>query len=73
MGLLFPYIPKKYKYPMCDVTMMSYLPILPNLANFRSKSEIFVKKVLNIGIAPFLLRKKEIMFLTYTVRFKTIL
>ena len=49
----------------------------PQLAIFSeiyAKIEIFAKKVLNVGISPdFMLIKKEMMFLTYTVRFKTIL
>ena len=63
MGLLFPYISKKYKHPMFVVTMKSKLSILPKLriySEIKAKIEFFVQKVLNIGILPgFLLIKEE--------------
>ena len=42
MGLLFSYIPKKYKYLVYDVRITSQLPILPNFAIF---SEIYSPKL----------------------------
>ena len=63
MGLLFPYIPKKYKHTMYDVTITSLLSILPKLpiySEIQAKIEFLAKKVSNIGVSPGFLPIKEV-------------
>ena len=44
MGLFFPYIPKKYKYPVYDVIIADFAQLLQYLVKYRPKLTISPQK-----------------------------